>query len=257
MVTGLLGFTSIEAYIDQQKLSFLGALWRLKSSDIASQVFLNRLYQFRNKCAHANRGFVPDVVEILHKNNLHDYLETYISTNTFPKKEQWKRTCKQTIISYEQTKWRRRISSCDDYFRFREVNQTLTPSVIWKAALVHPKALESLSFLAKLSCKPRQTEPTSCQNCDERYIDELYHKLFDCKSEMLKNILTKYWTNIENQFSVNFSTFLKNCDNSSQVYFMLGKQDDTITVFLTKYHHTEFMNLTAAFFKSVYSVWVN
>lgn len=71
---------------------------------------------------------------------------------------------------------------------------------------------------------------------------------------MLKNILTKYWTNIENQFSVNFSTFLKNCDNSRQVYFMLGKQDDTITVFLTTYQHTEFMNLTAAFFKSVYSV---
>ena len=185
MVTRLLGFTSIEGYIDQQKLLLLGALCRLKSSDIASQVFLNRLYQFRNKCAHANRGFVPDVVEILHKNNLHDYLETYISTNTFPKKEQWKRTCKQTIISYEQTKWRLRISSCDDYFRFREVNQTLTPSVIWKAAPDHPKALE-LSFLAKLSC----------------------NKMFDCKSEMLKNILTKYWTNIENQFSVNFSTFL-------------------------------------------------
>lgn len=43
MVTGLLGFTSLEAYIDLQKLSFLGALCRLKPSDIASQLFVHRL----------------------------------------------------------------------------------------------------------------------------------------------------------------------------------------------------------------------
>ena len=253
MATGLLGFTSLEAYIDLQKPSFLCALCRLKPSDIASKVFIHRLYHYRNKCTHTNRGFIPDVVEILNKYNLHRHLDSYVSANTFPKTEQWKRICKQTISSYEQTKWRLRMASCDDFFRFREISQTLNTSVIWKAALDQPKTLESMSFLAKLSCKLRLTQPTSCPYCEERYLDELYHKLFDCRSEVLKIVTAKYWTNIENQFSVDFQTRLKTCDSSTLVLLMLGKQDET-TALLTSYQHNEFMNLNAAFLKSVYSV---
>ena len=44
MVSGLLGMTSIEAYIDQQKLRFLGTLCRTTSVDIVSRVFTYRLF---------------------------------------------------------------------------------------------------------------------------------------------------------------------------------------------------------------------
>ena len=54
MVKGMLGFTSIEAYIDLQKLLFLGYLCRLRSTDLAYQVFILRLYQFN--CSISNRS---------------------------------------------------------------------------------------------------------------------------------------------------------------------------------------------------------
>jgi hypothetical protein len=67
MVKGLLGYTSIEAYIDQQKLNFLGSICRMKSSDVVMKVFLNRLTQYRNNCSKTHSGFIPDIVNILDK----------------------------------------------------------------------------------------------------------------------------------------------------------------------------------------------
>ena len=48
MVTGLLGFTSIETYIDQQRLQFFGALCRQNHTDIVSKVFMLRIFHIAN-----------------------------------------------------------------------------------------------------------------------------------------------------------------------------------------------------------------
>ena len=127
----------------------------------------------------------------------------------FPRKSHGKRICRQSVMSYEQTKWLLRMQSCDDFLRFREINQTLVPSVIWKTALDQPKTLESMTFLAKVTCKPPLSDPSICMNCEVQYRDELYHKLFECGCESLETIITSYWTNTNSQFSGNFFTFLK------------------------------------------------
>ena len=95
MVIGLLGFTTLTAYIDLQKLYFLGSLCRLKSTDLASKVFSRRLFQFRNRCTIINFGFIPDLLTILKKYHLQDYIEQYIQTCSFPSKYIWKRVCKR------------------------------------------------------------------------------------------------------------------------------------------------------------------
>ena len=155
---------------------------------------------------------------------------------------------------YEQTKWLLCMQSCDDFLRFREINQTLAPSVIWKTALDHPKTLESMTFLAKVTCKPSLSIPTICLNCDEQYRDELYHKLFECSCEVLETVITSYWTYTKSQFSDQIFTYLKNCDNTSLVLCILGKVDETITELLTIDQHRQFMNINAAFLKAVYAV---
>ena len=56
------------------------------------------------------------------------------------------------------------------------------------------------------------------------------------------------------QFSGQFITFLKNCDNFTLVPYILGKIDETLTVLLSSDQHKQFMNMNAAFLKAVYAV---
>ena len=111
-----------------------------------------------------------------------------------------------------------------------------------------------MTFLAKVTCKRPLSEPTTCLNCEEQYRDELYHKLFECGCESLETIITSYLTNTNSQFSGQFFTFLKNCDNFTLVPYILGKIDETLTVLLSSDQHKQFMNMNAAFLKAVYAV---
>ena len=98
MAIGLLGFTSLSAYIDLQKLLFMGSLCRLQSTDVASQVFIRRLFQFKNNCTELNRGFIPDVLTILKKYNLVEHFDLYSSTGSFPTKYKWKAYVNATFL---------------------------------------------------------------------------------------------------------------------------------------------------------------
>ena len=150
MVKGLLGFTSLEAYIDLQKLLFMGTLCRLKPRDVTYKLFVLRLFHLQNKCTRLNRGFINDIVRILEKYGLNQYLNDFISTCTFPPKCQWKRLCKSTIFALDQSNWRARLETSDDFFRFREVHLQLTSSNIWLTALKNPNSVETMTFLAQL-----------------------------------------------------------------------------------------------------------
>ena len=179
MVKGLLGFTSLEAYIDLQKLLFMGTLCRLKPRDVTYKLFVLRLFHLQNKCTRLNRGFINDIVRILEKYGLNQYLNDFISTCTFPPKCQWKRLCKSTIFALEQSNWRARLETSDDFFRFREVHLQLTSSNIWLTALKNPNSIETMTFLAQLCCKPKSDESVTCSMCNALFTDELYHKVFE------------------------------------------------------------------------------
>ena len=48
MTMGLHGITRVEAYIDKQKLRFLGTLCRTPSDDIVCKLFTHRLFQYKS-----------------------------------------------------------------------------------------------------------------------------------------------------------------------------------------------------------------
>ena len=156
----------MEAYIDLQKLSFLGTLCRLKPTNVTYKLIVLRIYQQQNKCTKRNRGFIPDIVRILDKYELSQYLKDFISSCTFPPKCQWKRLCKSTLFAYEQTNWRARLNTNGDFFRFREIHQKLQPGIVWLTALEYPNTIEAMTFLAKLCCKPKAYESIYCSLCD-------------------------------------------------------------------------------------------
>jgi hypothetical protein len=94
MVTGMLGLTSLEAYIDLKKLLFLGTLCNLKPSEMISKVFITRLMHAKTKVTISSLGFIPDVLKLLDKYKLTNYIRQFIESVLFPAKVKWKKCVK-------------------------------------------------------------------------------------------------------------------------------------------------------------------
>jgi hypothetical protein len=62
--TTLLGWTSIECYIDSKKLLFLGKLCNMPSRFLPKQIFITRLLLYLNNCTTISVGFIQDIIKI-------------------------------------------------------------------------------------------------------------------------------------------------------------------------------------------------
>jgi len=251
MVKGLLGFTSIEAYIDLQKLLFLGTLCRLEPCDIAYQILINRLYQYTSNSTMRNRGFVPDVTRILGKYQLYEHLNNFMSSNVFPSKQQWKRICKQRVYDHEQTAWFRRMCSCDDFSRFREIHYNLVPSNIWRIALDNPNSLNNMNLLAKICCQ-QVGKSTKCNKCDVDTNDVIYHTAFECETIPTEEYKTTYMTKIQ-LFNNDLYLILILTPNDTLLKYLLGFADPVIMNILKPEEFPKFMNINALYLKNLFT----
>jgi len=98
VVKGMLGFTSMQTYINMHSLLFLGSLCRLQPEDTWFKLFIQRLYQHRNITTNLSKGFITDIVFILHKYRLYHFLEEFTTTSTFPCKPVWRYICKDSVF---------------------------------------------------------------------------------------------------------------------------------------------------------------
>ena len=182
MATGLLGITRIEAYIDHQKLRFLGSLCRTPSDDIVSKLFTHRLFQYKSCNVQCKYGFVPDIFSILNKYGLIDYIENFISCGEFPSKYAWKQICKKQVLTLEQSQWLTRMDTSQDFAMFKQIHQTLVPASIWIVAKQRPNCLKLMRFMAKLCCKIYEHKHFECLNCDTYTTREFDHRVVTCSS---------------------------------------------------------------------------
>ena len=90
MALSLIGSSSIEAYIDLQKLKFLDSILRLYDTCIVKQLFLIRYFQYSLNCTSQHIGFVPDLANIL-RNILHVHFENFLMDGQFESKLRWKK----------------------------------------------------------------------------------------------------------------------------------------------------------------------
>ena len=84
----LLGELAMLSRIKLSKLGFLHRLISSKSSSLVKKVFVRRMYE--NMINDKMKGFVPDIVSILHECTMMDNLRSYMYGGQFPSKYQWK-----------------------------------------------------------------------------------------------------------------------------------------------------------------------
>ena len=248
MVTSLVGCTSLEAYVDYRKLSFLGALCRLRSNDVAFKVFNLRLFQYLSQCTNTNHGFIPDIYRILEKYQLTKYMNDYIKSGKFKCKVDWKYICKKGIFGYEQMKLVQRMNRSDDFSRFRNIHNSIHPSNLWRVALNYPRYSETIAFCVHLLTEV--PEQQICFKCNEMTDDILLHLSFDCK--FTKQHRQQLNNQLQSNFGKNFFEFWTKCSKAAQLYYMLGMIDNSVNTRLSKHTFPIFITITCRFLFYLY-----
>ena len=247
MATSLVGCTSLEAYIDFKKLSFFGVLCRLRSNDTSFRVFNLRLFQCISNCTVSKHGFIPDLLRLLEKYNLNNYLKEYIQTGQFQCKAEWKIICKKSIFIYEQANLINRMNSSDDYSTFRQVHINIQPSNLWRFSLDHPDQAEHVEFCVKLLTKIPQNQ--NCFKCNTPNSNELLHLCFYCDQTQQQR--SRLLTSLEQSLGrEHLDTFI-NCNPSTLLHYMLGKRDRRISI-LPKHRYAQFLKISSMFICDLY-----
>ena len=176
MCESMVGLYRIDAEIDRRKLLFLRRLCSLASNAVALQILLYKLFLYQDTRTKIS-GFVLDICQILRKYNLECYLNTYIQTLVFPTKSQWKRIVSESVSSYEQSQWNIRVSSDNDFERFKIIHTEMRVAGIYRITCVTDKNL--IAHVARLwVMKPSILRP--CHLCNRVVRDILKHLVCDC-----------------------------------------------------------------------------
>lgn len=253
MVKGMLGFTSIEAYIDMQKLSFLGYLCRLQSSDLAYKVFIQRLFQYKYLSNTKAIGFIKDIKRVLTKYNLECHLDTFEKHSVFPEKTRWKKCCKNAIFHYETNAWLQRINICEDFQRFRNVHPVLAPSAMWVSALNGSGNLCQFNFMVKLLCQKVGVEKP-CPRCNIMIRDEVLHVVYDCNPRRSATAMQQFLQTVGNSISMSLANMLFQMDKCTKLEYIFGRLDDRVTAIVSPDMYTRFIVLSAKFLHLSYTL---
>ena len=215
---------SIEAYIDQRKLTFFGRLCRLNHATLAKTVFLQRLYQ-HNARGFEGAGIVHDLMRVMLKYNMGQYLDNFATSAEFPGKKQWKAIVGQALLS---TEFNKRIMSFEtpELSRFSETfNLQCRFHPVWIAehkAKCHRKHFRDL---AKLNCVVViKNAVKQCSYCEEFYDDQMNHFIHKCIK--YKDTRELYWTLVVNTCRVAISAHSYNLPDDEQTCVILGKRPD-------------------------------
>ena len=217
---GLVGISSIEAYIDLQKLYFLGTLCNADNNFIVKYLFLLRLFQYHLCDTKPQIGFIKDIYRILQKYSLQNSISEFYSSGIFPSKLSWKRICKAAVWRFEEISWKHRLNQGDEFRRFRSIHSELKPSIFWQIPVKRSGSLELCSFIVKL-CSKLENE-MFCPRCHDITHDVLKHLFSTCAKTSTSQKLLIFWENVKSIFGDNVYLLLSNLELEDFITLILG-----------------------------------
>ncbi|CAC5367697.1 unnamed protein product [Mytilus coruscus] len=145
MCLPMIGWFSIESYVDEKKLLFLGRICNLPYESVSFRILIRRVNDLKyNDGSHPNLGFTVDIMNILQKYDLSTYFDNFCETGRFPTPLVWKRIVKTGVAAFEIVDWTRRINFDDDFVAFKTIKKAYVPHSAWTVALKHPNQTSTL-----------------------------------------------------------------------------------------------------------------
>lgn len=131
MCESLIGIPKISLEIDKRKLFFLERLIRMPENSASKQIFIRRLFTYLNNITDRTPlGFIPDIVNVLARYNLSDYLEKYITYYIFPATAIWKRTVKKILFQHQVESFQHAMAVDTDFIRFKKIHDFIKLSIL-------------------------------------------------------------------------------------------------------------------------------
>ncbi|MES9994111.1 MAG: reverse transcriptase family protein [Candidatus Thiodiazotropha sp.] len=218
---GLLGMYSLESEIDFRKLNLFGQLCRNDTQCWITPLFRSRLKSyFENK--YDQKGFLPDIIKLLEKYGLIQYIEVFRTENVFPGKFAWKRLLRQSICQNEVAMWHDRMNS-SDFSLFYRLHNVHEPHYLWRTAKEYPQYFHCYKSVMQMiaTISNNFTGPFICSYCNSHYDNRVFHCIYECS--YLKNERAILWNDIC-RLNTGIYTLLRSLDRSSQLLALLGEK---------------------------------
>ena len=204
------GLWSFEGEIDKRKLLSFRRLIHAREQCIHHRVFIIRLTGWKWN-ANKITGFIPDIVRILRKYSLWEYLDNYLQTGNFPSKSEWKKVVVDSLKKVENEKWGKKIHCYDQLWLYKHVIKELAPNMWLRMRLDNTKMADSVSFIVKVLCGSfyvnserfsGQDEVFYYNACGNYYINPIKHAMLQCCETQLER--EKFWQQISDNLPVEF-----------------------------------------------------
>ncbi|WAR28640.1 hypothetical protein MAR_014344 [Mya arenaria] len=185
-------------------------------------------------------GFIPYICNTLCKYDLYSVINNVlVDPTTLPSKYVWKRTVKQLV--YETEMWRYRMMTDSDFVRFRILQPTISPSIVYMTCCraAHRNFMHEVAKLWCRSC--RLDSLTLCQNCNVQTTDKIVHLVCECAATT--ELRTKYVCAIA-CFGIEFISEILQLDESM---FTMKLMDAPLAPLLNNNENKDFLLISFQF----------
>ncbi|KAK6186686.1 hypothetical protein SNE40_005971 [Patella caerulea] len=195
MCTSLLGWGSLESYIDERKLFFFGHILNMNPKYLPRSILITRLLEYNLDCTKHQKGFIPDVWRIINKYNLNQYMSMFLQNRVFLGYCSWKRIVKQAVTAKECNDWKLRMSLHNDFRLFSQIQSELSPHPVFSVWMRDPSL--------KVACRIFVRACTAIRQNDDILVTELCEKcgrFFSSRPEHL-GPYSRTWISVNQTFN--------------------------------------------------------
>ena len=166
-------------------------------------------------------GFIPDIIEILYHYELSDYLVEYLLEGSFPPKQLWKSIVYGAVNETHANEWSLRISSDNDFIRFRNIHRSVELANVWKYSKCS-RDIQNSFFITKLITDiPNNTEGI-CVVCNRHFSDIFVRACCSCPSTQA--LQEAWWDMMIEHFNLDLYVEISQYDNEQRYQILLGKK---------------------------------
>ena len=189
---------------------------------------MTRLMLFLNKCTLNSYGFIPDVVNILRKYDLFDYIDNLVANSAFLSQIKWKQIVKNRVHQHEEEHLQQRLSDSSDFDFFKRIHCKIEPHRAWTILRTNPYLKVQAQFVVSL-CSLMVPEPLEsellCEKCGIIYSNPIVHIMTQCSSVLeIRDLL---WMELINIGAIEFSVTLHQMDDTQLTLTLLSCNSDT------------------------------
>jgi len=221
MVEPVTGTLRISTTIEKRKLYFLESLISLPINSTTKRIFRIRLLEYLQSNSTHQRGFVPNIIQLLTKFELTSFIDDCVHFCIFPTKKEWKNIVNMSVNKHDEIFLKQRLCSDTDFKRFKQIHETdIKPYIMWKIPRT-VNDLKTILYVSKIiACVP-QNEELSCGLCGKIYYDTIRHFVASCDgTKLLKD---KFLDKVINDYSIDLYIKLTDTNDEELLCTLLGR----------------------------------